>query len=244
NPEMTAAGLRQVLRDSTDKIGEVEYTAGFNPFYGYGRLNAARALAASPDAVVVTSTNGSNSVAEGGPGKTYRVVLSSQPTGNVKIHLNPDVQLTAVGDADPNKAFLQFTPANWNVPQLVRFAAVNDPVLEDLVHRGTIHHLATSSDETFDGVAIADLSVQIADNDAVTSASVGDRVWRDLDGDGIQDIGEPGVFRLEVELFYCGQDGAYGGGDDVSAGTRLTDTDGNYGFEDLTPGSYYLQFPT
>ena len=31
---------------------------------------------------------------------------------------------------------------------------------------------------------------------------VGDRVWNDLDGDGIQDAGEPGVEGVEVKLYY------------------------------------------
>ncbi|WP_186775283.1 CBM96 family carbohydrate-binding protein [Rubripirellula tenax] len=43
-PELTASEIREVMRASADKIGGVEYTNGFNNFYGYGRVNADSAL--------------------------------------------------------------------------------------------------------------------------------------------------------------------------------------------------------
>jgi subtilisin family serine protease len=47
NPELTAEEVRQIMRDTADKIGGVTYSNGFNPYYGYGRVNAAAALAAA-----------------------------------------------------------------------------------------------------------------------------------------------------------------------------------------------------
>jgi subtilisin family serine protease len=45
-PCMSAGELRQLLRDTADKIGPEPYDAnGFNPLYGYGRINGGRALA-------------------------------------------------------------------------------------------------------------------------------------------------------------------------------------------------------
>jgi hypothetical protein len=64
-------------------------------------------------------------------------------------------------------------------------------------------------------------------------ASVGDRVWNDLNGNGIQDPGEPGIPNIQVELFDA--DGNY-------VDTTTTDANGIYGFDSLTPGDYYLQF--
>ncbi|NWF88786.1 MAG: hypothetical protein HXY50_04900, partial [Ignavibacteriaceae bacterium] len=66
-------------------------------------------------------------------------------------------------------------------------------------------------------------------------AAIGDRTWKDLDGDGIQDDGEPGFEGVKVELYTCA-------GDLVA--TQYTDANGNYLFTDLTPGSYSLQFYT
>ncbi|MCP4660635.1 MAG: hypothetical protein GY856_34985, partial [bacterium] len=33
-------------------------------------------------------------------------------------------------------------------------------------------------------------------------ANVGDRVWNDLNGDGIQDAGEPGINGVRVEMIF------------------------------------------
>jgi len=62
-------------------------------------------------------------------------------------------------------------------------------------------------------------------------ASIGNRVWEDLDGDGVQDEGESGLPGIAIELRTT--DG------EVVAETT-TDEDGNYLFPDLLPGDYYL----
>jgi hypothetical protein len=67
--------------------------------------------------------------------------------------------------------------------------------------------------------------------------SVGDLVWDDLNGDGLQDPGEPGIAGAVVELF------ASIGSGDYSLGVALTDVAGHYSFNDLAPGvNYYLAF--
>jgi uncharacterized repeat protein (TIGR01451 family) len=65
-------------------------------------------------------------------------------------------------------------------------------------------------------------------------ASLGDRVWFDLNGDGVQDSGEPGVPGVQVTLFNSLNQPV---GQPV-----LTDQNGNYAFTDLPPGDYYVQF--
>ncbi|MGB3736726.1 MAG: SdrD B-like domain-containing protein, partial [Ilumatobacter sp.] len=60
-----------------------------------------------------------------------------------------------------------------------------------------------------------------------TTASIGDTIFDDLDGDGIQDPGEPGLAAVTVELF-----------DGVSTITTTTDSNGRYVFGGLTPGDY------
>ncbi|MCB0142892.1 MAG: carboxypeptidase regulatory-like domain-containing protein, partial [Caldilineaceae bacterium] len=65
-------------------------------------------------------------------------------------------------------------------------------------------------------------------------ASLGDYVWLDRDGDGVQESGEPGIEGVRVELF---------SGDGASTGlTTTTDADGFYAFTDLAPGDYYVVF--
>ncbi len=65
-------------------------------------------------------------------------------------------------------------------------------------------------------------------------ASVGDTVWYDLNGNGLQDPNEPGVPGVTVLLY---PDGAT----DPSASV-VTDANGNYAFTDLDPGDYSIVF--
>jgi protocatechuate 3,4-dioxygenase beta subunit len=74
-------------------------------------------------------------------------------------------------------------------------------------------------------------------------ASLGDRVWLDANGNGLQDAGEAGVAGAKVTLTGGGADGLLATlGDNTSAET-ITDASGNYKFEGLTPGAeYQVQF--
>ena len=72
------------------------------------------------------------------------------------------------------------------------------------------------------------------------AASVlGDRVWWDLDEDGVQDVGEPGLNGVEVTATYLGPDGILGTVDD-EVFTTTTSGDGDYLFEDIPDGDYVV----
>ncbi len=60
--------------------------------------------------------------------------------------------------------------------------------------------------------------------------AVAGHVWDDLNGNGIQDAGEPGVAGAVAELF---------DGSGNSLGTRITDANGAYSFDVASPGSGY-----
>jgi protocatechuate 3,4-dioxygenase beta subunit len=62
--------------------------------------------------------------------------------------------------------------------------------------------------------------------------AIGDLVWKDLDHDGIQDTGEPGVANVTVALKQAGN----------TVATQQTGADGKYIFSGLTPGDYSLTF--
>jgi uncharacterized repeat protein (TIGR01451 family) len=64
-------------------------------------------------------------------------------------------------------------------------------------------------------------------------ASLGDRVWLDVDRNGQQDAGEAGVAGVTVTL--------YDGSGAVIA-TTTTDANGNYSFTQLIPGTYSVGF--
>jgi len=76
------------------------------------------------------------------------------------------------------------------------------------------------------------------------TATVGDRVWNDCNGNGIQDAGEAGLACVSVKLTGAGADGIWGNADDVCK-TTTTDSCGYYKFTGLTGGEQYkLQFGT
>lgn len=72
------------------------------------------------------ATNGATRLMEGGMNDTVSVVLRRAPTADVVLtsSYSVDNQITM------SPASLTFTPANWNIPQVVTLAAVNDTLVE------------------------------------------------------------------------------------------------------------------
>ena len=66
-------------------------------------------------------------------------------------------------------------------------------------------------------------------------ASIGNYVWIDADQDGIQDSNEAGLANVTVRLL---------NGAGTVIGTTTTDNDGLYAFNDLSAGTYQVQFVT
>ncbi len=75
-------------------------------------------------------------------------------------------------------------------------------------------------------------------------ASIGDRIWFDADGDGVQDAGENGIAGVTVNLYDPGPDGVIGGGDDILLATAVTDSSGAYLFDNLFADTYVVSVDT
>lgn len=71
-------------------------------------------------------------------------------------------------------------------------------------------------------------------------ASLGDFVWNDIDGDGLQDAGEPGVPGVTMRLYDAGPNSMPGGGDDIFVQTTTTDVNGYYLFSNLNEKFYFV----
>ena len=76
-----------------------------------------------------------------------------------------------------------------------------------------------------------------------TGGSYGDLVWDDLNNNGVQDVGEPGINGLRVELYRDNGDGIEDPATDTLEQFTLTTADGPkngaYLFTNLTAGDYY-----
>jgi len=79
--------------------------------------------------------------------------------------------------------------------------------------------------------------------------AIGDRVWIDADGDGVQDPGEPGLGGVPVAIYYD-PDGngiydtlftsAVDQNGNTGTGTTVARPDGSYAFHNLAPGAYVI----
>ena len=73
------------------------------------------------------------------------------------------------------------------------------------------------------------------------TSSIGDRVWNDANGNGIQDPDEGGFENVTVDIVWdLNGDGVIDANEPVLA-TRTTDANGNYDFEELIFGNYIIK---
>ena len=111
--------------------------------------------------VGVTTSDQELTVAEG-ESNTYRIVLSSQPAGDVEVTIagvtDTDLSLSAIP--------LTFTTSNWNTAQTVTVTADHDDDAVD--DTATLTHTVRSpDDDEYDGVSVADVAVTVTDDDSV-----------------------------------------------------------------------------
>ena len=128
--------------------------------------------------------------------------------------------MTTTTDEKGAYQFVGLAPASYRV-------VIVDPDKGDLA--GLIPTQAyTGRGATQAGVTITDASVQGVDFGLVAPAMIGDRVWNDEDGNGV-DNGEPGVPNVTVILTDA---------NGVEVARTTTDSDGRYRFTGLIPGTY------
>ena len=117
-------------------------------------------------AMAVTANEGSTA--------TYTVVLNTQPASNVVIGVtaggSPDVTVDTDGTTSGNRNTLTFTTANWDTAKTVRVSASHDA---DAVNdTASITHAVVDADSAieYDGMVVANVSVSVNDDAAVTAS--------------------------------------------------------------------------
>ena len=128
--------------------------------------------------------------------------------------------MTASTDENGAYQFVGLAPASYRV-------VIVDPNSGDLA--GLLPTQAyTGRGATQASVTISDASVQGVDFGLVAPASIGDRVWNDVNANGADD-GEPGIGGVTVILTDA---------DGMEVARTTTDANGNYRFAGLIPGTY------
>ncbi|MFT3679692.1 MAG: SdrD B-like domain-containing protein [Ferruginibacter sp.] len=90
--------------------------------------------------------------------------------------------------------------------------------------------------------------VKVDDPANCANGTIGDYVWKDINGNGLQDDGlSNGINGITVQLWNAA-DGIEGNGNDILVGTTTTANDGSsnpgyYLFENIASGDYYIKFP-
>ncbi|HLO85900.1 MAG TPA: SdrD B-like domain-containing protein, partial [Nostocaceae cyanobacterium] len=181
------------------------------------------------------NVNGVQDAGEGGIAGV-NVTLTGAGADGV-IGTADDTSVTTTTDAAGQYSFSGLTPGNYQVtfnqPSGYNFtkqdAGSNDAVDSDAnatTGKSQVVTLASGENNT------------TIDAGLFRPASIGDFVWEDKNGNGIQDAGENGLACVDVTLKGAGKDGIFGTADDTSI-TTTTDHNGKYSFTNLTPGVPY-----
>jgi protocatechuate 3,4-dioxygenase beta subunit len=78
------------------------------------------------------------------------------------------------------------------------------------------------------------------DAGALPMATLGDYVWEDLNGNGLQSANEPAIQNLRIELYEAGNDGIPNTGDETFINDTTSASNGFYQFTNLYPGKYFI----
>lgn len=199
----------------------------------------ARVVDAADAATVVTDANGDYHFTNLLPGDYYVVIptapatapISSNNTGIAFTETDPD------DNRDNDDEGLQAGGSGASVSSgTVTLTLGGEPL--NGANAGEESAQGNAQDDAFDSNGNMTL-----DFGFFAPVSVGDTAFVDLDGDGLQTLGEPGIGGVTVTLLD-------GNGDIVTTdadgntitGITTTDTDGSYLFDNLPPGVYSVVF--
>ena len=149
-------------------FGEIEVDDGFMTIQAESqgsdginnaKISAIEVLGFLGASVAVTSSEGTTTVSEAGNTDTIAVVLTQEPTDPVTVTIGTNEQVTS----DPST--IVFTSENFDTPQTVTIAAVQDDQEEGL-QTEVLSITATSDDAEYDGFS-RQLFVLVIDDDTV-----------------------------------------------------------------------------
>ena len=113
-------------------------------------------------ASVIVTPAGGLTTNEAGATASFTLKLNSQPTADVAVSLNS----TDSGEGSIAPAAVTFTPSNWSTAQSVTVTGVDDDEDDGDINYAISTNAATSTDSTYNGLSVADVSVKNVDNDA------------------------------------------------------------------------------
>jgi uncharacterized repeat protein (TIGR01451 family)/TQXA domain-containing protein len=160
---------------------------------------------------------------------------NNNPISNVQITLTSSSgtlsTMTAVTGSDGKTPVISLIPGADSAAVITAVAKVTIPQGTRYVH--------TIQPDNFQKLVLATPVTSLKQTTSNISwmnlhlASVGDRVWFDVNRNGIQDSSESGASSVNVHLFDCSG---------ILLASTLTDNNGIYHFDSLASGNYYVKF--
>ncbi|MGO4454783.1 SdrD B-like domain-containing protein [Arthrobacter sp. RAF14] len=184
-------------------------------------------------------TNGDGLQSDGEPGVEGVKVQLLDADGNPVNDANGN-PITTTTDSNGNYKFTDLPFGTYKV----KFTGLPAGTSLTKANQGTDDAVDSDADPATGVTGPVTLNSEAPENltlDAgiIPTGSLGDKVWRDDNGDGIQDPNEPGVSGVKVELL--DQDGNPVKDANGNPITTTTDANGNYKFSDLPLGSYKVK---
>ncbi|HIF65318.1 MAG TPA: hypothetical protein EYQ34_01745 [Acidimicrobiia bacterium] len=129
----------------------------------YGITGTFAYIITDNDTAAIILSKTTTSVSEAGTTDTFTVVLTTDPATDVDI----SVISADTGEATVSTSELAFTTDNWNTPQTVTVAGVNDGAVDgNITHNITLSVIDAQSDNTYDPVSDVVVQNTTADNES------------------------------------------------------------------------------
>ncbi len=103
--------------------------------------------------------------------------------------------------------------------------------------------IRTRQSRLFSGLMILVLALafglMMPSTQVFAAGGISGQIWNDMDSGTDQDVGEPGIRNVTVQLREAGVDTIFGTGDDIIYADQVTDNSGNYSFAGLPDGGSF-----
>ncbi len=208
--------------------------------------SATNTVCVSPNLNVVKTLSSGGPTAEPGETLTYSIAITNNGTSSISLAAG-DVQETVpantthAGSDDFTCAATAAGSACSNTSVVNIAAAATATLAFSVIVDDPIPAGVTSIDNS---VTVPGVDCTAAGQDcdettpAPTPGNVTGTVWLDVDGDGVNDNGEPGI--ATVTVYVCAS-GVTPCNSANSIATAVTDANGDYNFPGLPPGDYQVQ---
>ena len=177
---------------------------------------------------VYSDTNSNNTQDDGEAGIPGVTVTLTGPGPDGQLDTDDDTTQTTTTDSNGVYGFTNLPPANYRVTTTTPEGLTPTQTQPDIIN--------LQSGQDIDTIDFGFVGQQQGQG----TGSIGDTVYNDINGNGQQDPGEPGIGGVIVNYAGTGPDGEFGNSldDDDTSGRTRTDSNGNYTFPNLPAGTY------